>query len=398
MFDILFQNKKGKLENYTELITVGIKKLQISRIAIDKAANMIAHAIAKSEFIVQRKKGREKDHIYYMLNVKPNPNETATEFWIESVIKLLLDEECAICHMNGSMYRMESYSTDNMVMMPKRYKDVTITSGGETMRLEREFTASDVLCITSKNQKLKSYLEEIMKIYDDLAGAIAAAKKLSSVPKFTLDVPGNAPIIRRKKPDGTDETLTIDQYKMDIKRMIESDEIEILQNNANMVMQQFKIETSITVEDISKLWKTINEECALAFDIPKAVFLGEITEKADSTNEFITFAVGWVMELLNDDMNATFVGEQDYLKGERIWIDMTRYKHVDAIESASDLYKLRGIGFNFDEIRELIGWEALNTEFSQERAITKNYTEELGGDKGGDKDDEKKKEKGEERG
>ena len=104
------------------------------------------------------------------------------------------------------------------------------------------------------------------------------------------------------------------------------------------------------------------------------------------------------MELLNDAMNATFVGEQDYLKGERIWIDMTRYKHVDAIESASDLYKLRGIGFNFDEIRELIGWEALNTEFSQERAITKNYTEELGGDKGGDKDDEKKKEKGEERG
>ena len=66
MFDILFQNKKGKLENYTELITVGIKKLQISRIAIDKAANMIAHAIAKSEFIVQRKKGREKDHIYYL--------------------------------------------------------------------------------------------------------------------------------------------------------------------------------------------------------------------------------------------------------------------------------------------------------------------------------------------
>ena len=394
MFDILFQNKKGKLENYTELITVGIKKLQISRIAIDKAANMIAHAIAKSEFIVQRKKGREKDHIYYMLNVKPNPNETATEFWIESVRKLLLDEECAICHMNGSMYRMESYSTDNMVMMPKRYKDVTITSGGETMRLEREFTASDVLCITSKNQKIKSYLEEIMKIYDDLAGAMAAAKKLSSAPKFMLDVPGQSPIIRKKKPDGTDETLTIDQYKSDIKRLIESDEIEILQNNANMMMQQLKIETSITAEEISKLWKTINEECALAFDIPKAVFLGEITEKADSTNEFITFAVGWVMELLNDAMNATFVGEEDYVSGESIWIDMTRYKHVDAIESASDLYKLRGIGFNFDEIRGLVGWEALNTEFSQERAITKNYTEELGGDK----DEGKKKGKGEERG
>ena len=40
---------------------------------------------------------------------------------------------------------------------------------------------------------------------------------------------------KKKKPDGTDETLTIDQYKMDIKRMIGSR--TRFQNNANMVMQ-----------------------------------------------------------------------------------------------------------------------------------------------------------------
>lgn len=38
---------------------------------------------------------------------------------------------------------------------------------------------------------------------------------------------------------------------------------------------------------------------------------------------------------------------------------------------------------NFDEVREMAGWESLNTEFSQQRVITKNYTNDLGGEKSG---------------
>lgn len=147
-----------------------------------------------------------------------------------------------------------------------------------------------------------------------------------------------------------------------------------------MNIGSLKIESSISSEDIVKIANEIFTECAFAFDIPKAVFLGEITEKADSTNEFITYAVGWIVELLNDSFNAKLVGEKAYLEGERIWVDMSRFKHRDILESAANLDKLRSIGFNFDEIREAIGWEALNTEFSQERVVTKNYTADLGGE------------------
>ena len=35
-----------------------------------------------------------------------------------------------------------------------------------------------------------------------------------------------------------------------------------------------------------------------------------------------------------------------------------------------------GIGFNLDELREMVGYPLLNTDFSQERALTKNYGEE----------------------
>ena len=40
----------------------------------------------------------------------------------------------------------------------------------------------------------------------------------------------------------------------------------------------------------------INNEAANAFDIPEAVFNGNITEKSDATNEFITYACSPVAE------------------------------------------------------------------------------------------------------
>ena len=46
--------------------------------------------------------------------------------------------------------------------------------------------------------------------------------------------------------------------------------------------------------------------------------------------------------------------------------------------SAANLDKLRAIGFNFDEIRQAIGWEPLNTEFSQNVLLQKTTQTNLG--------------------
>lgn len=381
MFDFLIRNREGKMQSYIDLIDIDIKKMKLSKLATEKAVGMIAKAVAKSEFVVQRKDGRKKDHIYWILNIRPNPNETATDFWIHVVRKLLIETECVICFIGEHLYIVDSFTSDDRVMSPKTYKNIVLTANGNSTRIDRVFTANEIIHLKAGNEKIRRYLEKVLTLYDSIVDAMAAAKKISSTPKFTLDMGVNTmPTLRKKGTDGKDIPLTIDEYKVNIKELLESDTIEIITNTNGLKLEQMKIDMAVTSEDLVKLAKEIFTECAFAFDIPKAVFLGEITEKADSTNEFITYAVNWIVEVLNDSLNAKLVGETDYLNGERIWIDMSRYKHVDAIESASNLDKLRGIGFNLDEIREMIGWEALNTDFSKQRVITKNYTENLGGE------------------
>ena len=378
MFDFLFQNKKGELQSLSDLISVEVKKMKITKMAVEKAIGMVAHAIAKSEFIVQGKNERLRNELYWSLNVKPNPNETATEFWIEVIQRLLKNSECLICIIGKKFYIADSFQVSNSVMLNQIYSNITITANGESLQLNNTYTSDEVIHLKAKNKKIRAYMETVMKMHDDVVSAMEAAIKISKTPKFILKIAGAMPVIRTLRADGTEQTLTVDEFKKNIKNLLESENIEILQASNGLEISQLKIDTAVTSEDVVKISKEIFEECAFAFDIPKTVFMGEITEKADSTNEFITYAVGWVAEILNDAMNATLVGKESFLKGEYIWIDLSGFKHRDLVESANYLDKLRSIGFNLDEIRQAIGWEPLNTPFSQERVITKNYTNDLG--------------------
>lgn len=382
LFDIIFSKAGQESTSLTELITINAQKAALSDMAIEKAVNMIAKAIAKSEFVVIKNHERVKNDIYWMLNIRPNPNETATEFWIEVVKKLLIKQECVIIHSKGELYRCSSFSVDSAVNKSKTYTNIQIESKGDSVSLRKNFKAEDVIHLKNPNKKIQDFLKKNIELYNAIASGLISSKKLTSIPKFELDTgSASTPILRSKDAEGKEITLTIDQYKEKIKSMLESENIEIITNRNELKLSQMKYESGSNSEEIVKFAKEIYTESAYAFDIPKAVFLGEITEKADSTNEFITYAVSWLVELLNDAMNAALVGKDDYIqKGEKIWIDMSCYKHRDIIDSAAGLDKLRAIGFTFDEILELVGREALETDFSKERVITKNYTNDLGGE------------------
>jgi len=289
--------------------------------------------------------------------------------------------------MNGCLYRCNTFQADSSVNKSKQYSNVVIETKNDTLSITKKFKSDDVMHLKNPNKKIHDYLKKTINLYNAVVSGLGSAKKIASTPKFELDTGSTStPILRSKDKDGKEVTLTIDEYKEKVKKLLESENIEVLTNRNELKISQLKIDTSVTSEDIAKMSKEIYTECAYAFDIPKAVFLGEITEKADSTNEFITYAVSWLVELLNDSLNAALVGKDAYLKnGEKIWIDMSRYKHRDIIDSAIGLDKLRAIGFNFDELLELLGRERLETEFSKKRALTLNYKDDLGGGSGEEK-------------
>lgn len=375
MFEF-FWNRDKEMRSLAEIITADMAKLNLSKLAIEKAVLMIAKAIAKSDILIQSEsKGKKKQE--YRLNIMPNDHECGTVFWTSVVKKLLINQEAVIIPVNGKYYRASAWECTNNVLSERIYRNITITCGGHSYSLYKAYQSSDVIHLKYDNAKIKLYLQNVVGQYDKTLDAINAMMKLSSQPKFKLKLATAQQVFREIQSDGSTKTVTRDAYTEKIKRLLESENLTVMTESEGVSLEQLQMSTSVKVEELAKLALQINNEVANAFDIPEAVFNGNITEKSDATNEFITYAVGPVAEVINDTLTAYIVGENDYSeKDEKVIVWLARFKHIDVVDSAVNLDKLRGIGFNFDEILEMVGYPALNTEFSQARALTKNYGEE----------------------
>lgn len=373
MFDFLFQDRNKEIQSLAEIIAVDMEKLNLSKLAIEKAIMMIAKAIAKSDILIQTE-SKEKHKKEYRLNVQPNDNECGTVFWTEVVKQLLTEQEALIIPLSGKYYRATSWSHTNEVMMKRVYKDVMLSCGGENLTIFSTFQSDEVIHLRYDNARIRLYLQNVVGQFDKTMDSINAMMQLSSQPRFKLKLGTNALSFREKQADGTDKVMTKDQYVLKIKKLLTSDALEVLTEQENASVEQLQINTAVKAEELTKMALQINNEVANAFDIPEAVFNGNITEKSDATNEFITYAVSPIAEVINDTLTAYVVGEDDYCgKNEKVMVWLARFKHVDVVDSAVNLDKLRGIGFHLDEIREMVGYPLLNTEFSTERALTKNY-------------------------
>lgn len=373
MFDFLFQDRNKEIQSLAEIIAVDMEKLNLSKLAIEKAIMMIAKAIAKSDILIQTE-SKEKRKKEYRLNVQPNDNECGTVFWTEVVKQLLTEQEALIIPLSGKYYRATSWSHTNEVMMKRVYKDVMLSCGDENLTIFSTFQSDEVIHLRYDNARIRLYLQNVVGQFDKTMDSINAMMQLSSQPRFKLKLGTNALSFREKQADGTDKVMTRDQYVLKIKKLLTSDDLEVLIEQENASVEQMQINTTVKAEELAKMALQINNEVANAFDIPEAVFNGNITEKSDATNEFITYAVSPIAEVINDTLTAYVVGENDYCrKNEKVMVWLARFKHVDVVDSAVNLDKLRGIGFHLDEIRGMVGYPLLNTEFSTERALTKNY-------------------------
>ena len=84
MFDFLFKNREKEIQSLLDVIMIDVAKLNLSKLAIEKAVSMIAKAIAKSDILIQTDSS-EKRKWEYRLNVQPNDHECGTVFWKEVV-------------------------------------------------------------------------------------------------------------------------------------------------------------------------------------------------------------------------------------------------------------------------------------------------------------------------
>lgn len=385
----LFQwktDEQDKVELFFDTL-LGIKseQLKIKKLAIEHAIDLIAKTISKCEIkyykIDKNAKKLVEDkssETYYKLNIKPNKNEVATSFFYMVICSLLRNDKALLITNNEQLYFSKNFDVTHFVTKENKYSNIEVEdTTGNTEMLTKSFSESNVINLNLGNSQIKQVLDNYFEEYQKFINASSLNFKLSNIPKYRLKFPGGQPSMRDPI---TKEEITYDKYKEKITEGLFSNEEALILLSENFDITKINGDKIQNSEDYRNLIKKWSDDVAMLFNIPLDVFYGSKTDKSTGTNDFITFAVDPVIEILEDSLNAKLISKENYLKGEKFVINKLNIKHFDIFDVAGPIDKLSANGFSHNDNRGFLGLPTVPEKWADEHRFTKNYTDTKGGD------------------
>lgn len=344
-------------------------QLAIEDFAICMAINLIAGAISKCEFKTYLKGNENKSDEYYLWNVEPNKNQNSSQFLRELISKLLYYNECLVVDINGQLIIADDFNQNEFAVVENYFTQV---SRG-TMTFDRSFKMSEVLYFKYENDDIRALLSNLLKGYNNLLNMAIGKYKRSGGRK------GIAKIDKTASGDKDFQQKIDDLFNNRFKSYFEAENavihlprgIEYAEQNG----EGNKKSTSDVV-DISNITKEAFERVAQAFKIPPALLRGDIADIEKITDNFLTFCIDPLADMISEEINRKRYGKEQFLKGSYLKIDTTCIKHIDIFSIAEKFDKLIASGgYSIDELRIKAGDTPLNTWWSKKHWMTKNYSD-----------------------
>lgn len=367
------------------------------KLAFEMCVQRIARAISKCEFRVYKNGKEQRNDWYYTLNVRPNPNESATRFWERFIHKLYYDGEVLVLPMSGTingesvdcLYLADAFVNNTRKEFRARsFSNVVIGD----VTLKRSFTTDTAFYFKLGNQRIKAYLDETAAIYCSLMSSAQTAYKQSNGLRYKLKIerafePGNE----------KDEKLKA-AMKKSLKEFASGDSGAWMETKGTELTTIGGTGSVKDTRDIKALLDDILEITCKAFLMPTNIMTGEVTDTSKAVDDFLTFCLDAVVEMIQDTLNAGVFTREQYLKGAHIKIDTRAIKHIDVLDMASSVDKLLSSGvYSINDIMRVLGDEPIDEEWADQHFMTKNYSpmtelmtalgEEKGGSQGEDEKD-----------
>lgn len=336
-------------------------------LAVCIAVSYVANAISKSEFRVYRR-GKEApdDYLYYVLNVSPNANESASHLKRILIERYYLNGEALLLVENDQVFLADSFTRQQMGLADDVFTGITVNQMHTDMR---QLRAGDVMYFGQGDVRIRSVVSAAVRDYSQLLGVATRSYATSNTPKYTFNSQG------MQRGNNVDEEQ---QRKLTAERFrdfINATRAAVLPQNQGRELTRFDSGTPAPVADITSIRDDMFKTVAQAWQIPLSMMTGNITNMSEIVQTFLTFCVDPIAVMIGDELTRKVMGYWDWKQGDRIVVDTSRVKHIDIFDVAPNVEKLISTGtFTIDDVRSKLGEQPLDTDFSKAFYLTKNFT------------------------
>lgn len=362
------KSRKKKRTVYSCYIGELTQEIQLREAAFHSCVNLIANCISKCELRTYSKNKFKKDSEWYRWNVQPNPNMNATEFWQKVIHRLYEDNEALIiARPNGDLYVADSFECDDsQAFKLHTYGNIVI----DDLDYQPVLSEDQVFYFALHDVNVKSLIDDVTGLYGKLIEAFLTSYINAVGSRGILNIDQVA-----EQAEDFQETMD-NLMQEDFKKFFGSSNA-VLPLFEGFTYEELSHESSpgFDTRDFHSQITDIFELYAMAFGIPKVLITGEVQDTSKAVDNLLTFALDPVLELISDELNRKLFRREDYLKGNYVRWRTNAIRHIDIIDVANNVEKLISSGFCcIDDIREVCGMDRLNTTWSTQYFMTKNFS------------------------
>lgn len=336
----------------------------LKKIALETNINFVARTISLSEFRIMKDDKRIMDDWDYLLNVRPNTDQSAADFWQKFTHKLIYENEIlVILSDNNDLLIADSFYREEYAVYPDIFKDVTV----KDFTFKRTFRMDEVIYLTYNNDDLTDFMEGMFKDYTELFGRMLETQKMNNQIRGTVGLDANQSLdekTRNRLQEFIDKLFTA--FKTNVVALVpklkgfEYTEVNDGSNNGK------------SVEELAKVKRDLIEDVANILGIPNSLVHGDMADYDTAIKAYIRFCISPLSKKIKDELNAKLLTKKDYLGGKRI--NVHGIADMNPLELAEAIDKLRASGtYNGNEIRKMVGGEPVDNPALDEYVLTKNY-------------------------
>ena len=339
-------------------------------LAVQACTNLIANAVSRAEFLTFEEGEQTWKDNYYLFNVEPNRNQSASKFWRKAVAELVRNNETLIIQDRGNnqFYVADTFNVKQDGLGERRYTNISVDGNS----INQTYRERNVLHLELHSRKIKTVINSLNKSYGKLITVSQSNYKRNNSRKVTVDI-------------DTNMAQTEDAQK-DLKDLMENKLGEFLNSEGPAALPLTRGEELDELEsDIGTQGGANNDEIrsfiddifdfvAMGFQVPPVILKGQVADAEQALQNFLTFCINPIAELLSDEINRKLYGKENYLNNTYMKVDTSNIKAVDITEVANSLDVLTRIGgYSIDDTLKKLGKEPIGGEIGQARWMTKNY-------------------------
>lgn len=387
LFSDIWASAKSKSKNtdlsaYEALFnvqaTIGMKN-----VALESCVTYLARLVSKGKFVFKNDNSIMESDYDYALNVRPNPNQTATEFKV-SMIKKLLNGELLVIKDEDKFFVADNFITKHS-LNGNTYTNVTINFSRDSVLsapnsgpfkqdyFERIFTQGvDCFHLNNDNIGINKYVDSLWDDYGRLFGKLITNQLRVGQLRAKVSIPVNS------KLEEAEQKKVQKEFATTLSNSLLNDPIVFIPDNgkSNSAYDEITASKSATIQnqitDFGALKKIFISEVATLLGIPPALVLGETANNSENLELAIESAAIPLGNKLSEGFTSLLIKESGYTVGKTI--QMTGFKTINILDRADAIDKVGSSGVvKINEVREAAGLPAIAD--GDKVIMTKNYEE-----------------------